>query len=480
MPGRFVRIALLGLLVAFVLPAASRSIPPDQSFQHKTSRIFLATCPGGPACIDLDVRQGDTPDPIPAGDRLTYKITLQNHGPDTAPAVFLTDTLPDNIVLTSPPDPDAPSVETNVDNGEFQACSIDGNTVFCDFGDIENTDLNGPPNFPGPRVITVKVTPDYQQPPPDYPRTLTNTVSVVSRGFSFDRNTDNNRSLENTTVTSPGDLALTKTHPPEDPIPPSVTSYYQLKLANTASKATLAPSAQVPEPLTVTDTLPHGFQFVGTIDDPAHPGVDNQCTATSAGPLENSVVTCHPQTSIAAGDFYTVYLGVNPTQTGTFTNFADSTKYGGDARTGDNSAYDLTHVACPKPGTKRLPALCVVKTDSQDPVPEGKPFDYVIKVINERTGPEDEFSDPVTVRDTIPPGMTVQSTSGGSCGPVSGGVLTCQITGGIPAGGSRSIVVTLIALQVGTFENVGCIEVFERLTCGNQPTTIIGAADLMI
>jgi uncharacterized repeat protein (TIGR01451 family) len=43
---------------------------------------------------DLSVRTSDTPDPVKAGQPLTYTLTVENEGPSTANSVSVTDTLP--------------------------------------------------------------------------------------------------------------------------------------------------------------------------------------------------------------------------------------------------------------------------------------------------------------------------------------------------------------------------------------------------
>src|SRR6185312_13457265 len=98
--GRLLRVALAGLGLALILAAAGRGFPSDTSVEHKdSSRVFLASaCPGGPACIDLDVKSRDFPDPVPAGDEIDYLVTVQNHGPDVSPETVLTVQLPDGIV----------------------------------------------------------------------------------------------------------------------------------------------------------------------------------------------------------------------------------------------------------------------------------------------------------------------------------------------------------------------------------------------
>ena len=50
---------------------------------------------------DLSVALAPSPDPVRAGDNLTYKITVNNAGPDPAQAVTLTDTVPSNARFVS-------------------------------------------------------------------------------------------------------------------------------------------------------------------------------------------------------------------------------------------------------------------------------------------------------------------------------------------------------------------------------------------
>jgi uncharacterized repeat protein (TIGR01451 family) len=54
-----------------------------------------------PAIADIAVSMTDEPDPIAAGNELTYRVTVVNHGPDDAEAVRLVDLLPLGTVLVS-------------------------------------------------------------------------------------------------------------------------------------------------------------------------------------------------------------------------------------------------------------------------------------------------------------------------------------------------------------------------------------------
>src|SRR4029079_3829108 len=46
------------------------------------------------ASADLSVTKVDTPDPVNAGNQITYTVTVTNAGPSNAASVTLTDTLP--------------------------------------------------------------------------------------------------------------------------------------------------------------------------------------------------------------------------------------------------------------------------------------------------------------------------------------------------------------------------------------------------
>jgi len=50
---------------------------------------------------DLSVTQTDTPDPVLAGNRLVYTLTVVNNGPAIATQVALTDTLPSGVTFVS-------------------------------------------------------------------------------------------------------------------------------------------------------------------------------------------------------------------------------------------------------------------------------------------------------------------------------------------------------------------------------------------
>src|SRR5262249_40504171 len=50
---------------------------------------------------DLALTKADSPDPVFAGDNITYSITLTNHGPNPAQSVSLSDATPANTTFVS-------------------------------------------------------------------------------------------------------------------------------------------------------------------------------------------------------------------------------------------------------------------------------------------------------------------------------------------------------------------------------------------
>jgi uncharacterized repeat protein (TIGR01451 family) len=62
---------------------------------------FVATRVEAQIAADLGVTKADSPDPVVAGDDLTYSLTLTNAGPDAAAAVILSDNLPAGTTFVS-------------------------------------------------------------------------------------------------------------------------------------------------------------------------------------------------------------------------------------------------------------------------------------------------------------------------------------------------------------------------------------------
>ncbi|MFC1944923.1 PQQ-binding-like beta-propeller repeat protein [Chloroflexota bacterium] len=118
---------------------------------------------------DLSVIIGDSPDPVIAGNDLTYTVEVTNSGPDATTGVVVTDTLPAGVTFVS-------ATPTQ------GSCSTSDGTVTCTMGNLGSGTS---------ATVTIIVTPTTA-------RTLKNAVSVTSN--ESDPDTENNMATENTTV----------------------------------------------------------------------------------------------------------------------------------------------------------------------------------------------------------------------------------------------------------------------------------------
>ena len=125
--------------------------------------------------------------------------------------------------------------------------------------------------------------------------------------------------------------------------------------------------------------------------------------------------------------------------------------------------------------------LTISKTDSPDPVVAGTELVYTIRVDN--IG--DAAADDVVVTDTLPPGMTLVSTTG--CDEDPGGAPTCSL-GSIAAGGFAEYTMTVaVDPSMGGYIAINTAVVTTSSTESNtdnntatQDTTMIAEADLSI
>jgi uncharacterized repeat protein (TIGR01451 family) len=192
--------------------------------------------------IDLAIGKTDSPDPLYAGEILSYQLTISNTSNLDAPGVVVTDTLPALVIA----DTAEPS------QGE---CSIEDGKVLCSLGSI-------PKLSTASITIVVTTTMDGE---------INNLASVGSLGY--DENMSNNVSEAATTVIPSADLAVTVQGNPEVLLPGGIL-VYNITVTNQGPSQAIG--------ISMVNTLPNEVIFIGT-----SPGTCSRNNLEITCPIEN-------------------------------------------------------------------------------------------------------------------------------------------------------------------------------------------------
>ncbi len=388
---------------------------------NSANNAASATTTVNPAA-NLSLTMTDSPDPVTAGQNLTYSTVITNLGPNTAYSVNFTQYLPPGVTFVS----------ANTTSG---SCTQSGSTVTCSVGTISNG---------GTATVTVVVIPIEGG-------SMGSSTSVTTT--THDPVTSNNNKSVTTGVTASSDLAIIKTDSP-DPVSISGTLTYTLAVSNNG------PSSA--SNLIVTDTLPAGVSYVSA-------------SGTGWTCVNGSGVTC-TRSSLAVGPAPDITITVTaPSAGGTISNTANVSSSVGDPNTSNNSSTA---------GTTVTPAvnLSITMTDSADPVSANAPYSYTITVTN--GGPNTATG--VTVTHTLPAGTAFVSAAGTgwTCNHLSGVVTCSRANIGIAAAPAITISVTAPS-EGGPVSSTATVSANEGDpvpgdNSATEGTTITGSSNLSI
>ena len=344
---------------------------------------------------DLSITKADDPDPVTAGNPLTYTLTVHNAGPQSATNVIVTDNL--GIPL---------------DSGSAKFCigvACDPSTGVAWTGSTNvGTLLNG-----ADAVVRIQVTVSESG---INNADFGNTASVSSD--LGDPDTANNSDFELTTIHTSADLEITKTDSP-DPVTAGGNLTYTITVTNHG------PSES--QDLDISDATPTGTTFV-SLTVPA-----DWVRTDSVAVGGTGTITAHT-TELHAGNSRQFTLVVNVNANVASGSTIENSVTVTSSSTSDPDSSNDTGRASTTVGTKA--DLEVTKTDLPDPVAAGANLTYTITVTNH--GPSDAQS--VSMSDTVPAGTTFVSVT-----TPAGWTRTDSV----PAGGTGTITFTKATLAAG-------------------------------
>src|SRR6185295_7286552 len=236
---------------------------------------------GDPTCTplnvaDIAVTKTDSPDPVTAGNNITYTVTVTNNGPAVANNVTMNDPIPANTTFVSTTTP------AGWTRNDSTAVGGTGTLMFSKptMANAESAVF----------TIVVKVNSNTAS-----ATVISNTSTIAT---TSPNPTANDTATAMTTVNTSADLAVTKTDTP-DPVNAGSNITYTINFTNNGPS-----DAQT---VTVTDATPANTTFVSAV---VTTGTGWSTSSPAVGGTGNVVFS---KATVAAGEtaVFTVVLNVN-------------------------------------------------------------------------------------------------------------------------------------------------------------------------
>ncbi|MEO8053919.1 MAG: hypothetical protein ABI768_02120 [Acidobacteriota bacterium] len=380
---------------------------------------------GGLVRADLGIVKTDSPDPVRAGQNLTYTLVVTNRGPNDATNVTFSDPLPASISLVSA----TPS----------QGGCSGTTTVTCLLGGLPAGSS---------ATISIVVSVSAAAVP-----SITNTASVAAT--ETDPNPGDNSATAPTTVIPVADVAVLKTV--SNPAP-FVSQGFTFTLTVTNNGPSTANG------VVVTDVLPASLGFVS-----AAPSQGAYVSATGVWTVG----------TLANGASATLTLTVTALAPGAFTNTATKT---GQTEIDPNPANDS---ASASGGVGVVADVTIAKVHAPASFVRGGAGTFALTVSNVGTGPTNA---PVTVTDTLPAGLTPTGAAGSGWGcTVTAPNVSCSRSDVLAAGAAWppiTVAVNVLQSAANSITNSASVGGGGDVTPGNNTGTdvvaVVSSADLAI
>jgi uncharacterized repeat protein (TIGR01451 family) len=379
----------------------------DPNLANNTASVL--TLVGDATSANIVVTMTAAPNPVQAGNQLTYTVTVHNNGPAATSSITLADTIPAHTTFFS-----------LAQTGTTWSCPAPGTAVSCTIASL-------PPGATTTFTLILTVTAGTAS-----GTVITNTASTSTS--TPDPNPSSNSATVNVTVASAGqyDLSVTSSALP-NPVTAGNNVTFLLNFANNGPNSV--------SNVTYTDTVPANTTFVsltlpagvtcatlpavgGTGAISCCPGAGGVCSgaAVPSGTTAQLPLVVKVIASTASGTVISNTANIGPT-----TN---------DLNVANNTSTATTIVASPSQAD-----VAIVKTAAPEPVDQGATLTYTLQVTN--NGPA--VAQNVNVSDPLPSQVAFVSvsTTQGAC-TQSAGTVSCSL-GSVSVGGLVIITINTTA-----------------------------------
>jgi uncharacterized repeat protein (TIGR01451 family) len=364
---------------------------------------------------DLSITNTDSPNPVIAGNNITYTVVVKNNGAAAASTVAFSEAIPANTTFVSA----TPSPTTG------WTCSVVVGTLTC-----SNATLASGSSATFAVVLTVNSGTASGT-------VITDTANVSST--TTDPNPNNNSATATDVVATSGqaDLSVASSASPNPVSDGNNITYTQTVTNNGPSASGTA---------TFTDSIPTGASFVSfTVPSGWSCGTLPAVGATT-GTITCTISSLPVNTSTPVSFPFVVKASLGDTPGAAITNTANINvpcSSASDPNCGNNSAATTVYVASPTQAD-----VAITKTANPDPVDQGTNLQYTLQITN--NGPA--AAQGVTVSDPLPAQVTYASvsTTQGTCAyNASTTTVSCSL-GTVTVGG---LAIVTINVNANTFSS---------------------------
>jgi uncharacterized repeat protein (TIGR01451 family) len=363
---------------------------------------------------DLVLDKSHSAESVTAGTQVSFTLDVRNVGPSNAKGdVTIVDTLPVGMTYVSNTGPWACTPGEVTDSGQIVTCLYDGGADLAAGLSAE--------------TLTMVVSVDPSIDPEEVGEGLANSARVSSQ--TTDPVPGNNTDTDRIPVVFDADLSIVKSH--EGPVRVGDDLVFSLVVENAG------PSTA--RDVIVGDELPDGLEYVDAT------GEGWECLT------DESAILCGLTEPLEPGRQAPVIRVTVTVLPAAYPSAVNEAAVGSSTPDSDEENNITTDEVAVPPQVD----LSITKTHEPEPVQVGQQVTFTLVIANDGPTPD---PGPVTVRDSLPEGLTFVSGSGEdiTCEAGDGNVVTCVKEDGLEV--EQEVTITIVA-DVGATAYPGVVNV---------------------